>query len=95
MPIPPEEICRVAALANPKLNQQEITRFSNDPSHILYYIDQLKDLDTEAIAPLISVFEREGSSQRDEVGWCLCAENVLQNAPDRKGNFFKVPKVIE
>lgn len=94
MPIPPEEIYRVAALANPKLNQQEITRFSNDPSHILYDLDQLKELETEAFAPLVSAFEYGGRVRKDGIGRCRSTQNALLNAPDRKGNSFKVPQVI-
>ena len=95
MPIPPEEISRFAALASLRLNQQELSRFSNELSHILDYIDQLKVLGTEAVAPQVTIFEGGEIGRKNDVKWRLSGENTLQHTDDRESSFYKAPKVIK
>jgi len=95
MPIPPEEVRRIATLANLEFSPEEIEHFSHDLSRILDYIDLLKEVDTEGIEPLKHVFDRPGSGRADELGECLPVEIALRDAPDRQGDLFKVPRVIE
>ena len=95
MPIPEEEVRRIAALANLEFTPEEISRFTHDLSRILDYIDQLKEVDTENVAPLDHVFDRKGQGRPDEVGECLSPEDALRNAPDREGDLFRVPRVVE
>lgn len=95
MPIPEDEVRRIAALANLEFTPKEITRFSHDLSRILDYIDQLKEVDTENVAPLDRVHDRKGQRRPDEVGECLTPEEALKNAPDRQDDLFRVPKMVE
>jgi aspartyl-tRNA(Asn)/glutamyl-tRNA(Gln) amidotransferase subunit C len=94
MPIPPEEVRRIAALANLEFTEEEIGRFSRDLSRILEYIDQLKEVDTDKIEPLIHVFDRQGQGRPDQVGACLPVQEALRNAPQRQDVLFKVPRVV-
>lgn len=94
MPIPPEEVRRIAALAHLQFSEAEIQRFSTDLSRILDYIDQLKEVDTEGIAPLIHVFDRRGSGRPDQVGECLPVQTALRDAPQRQDDFYQVPRVV-
>jgi aspartyl-tRNA(Asn)/glutamyl-tRNA(Gln) amidotransferase subunit C len=95
MPIHEDEVRRIAALANLELTPEEISRFTHDLSRILDYIDQLKEVDTENVAPLDHVHERTGQGRPDEVGECLSPEEALRNAPDREVDLFRVPRVVE
>lgn len=95
MPIPPEEVRRIATLANLELSPEEISRYSHDLFRILDYIDQLKEVDTGETPPLVHVFERRGKSRPDVTGPCLQVESILKNALDHQGDLFKVPRVIE
>jgi aspartyl-tRNA(Asn)/glutamyl-tRNA(Gln) amidotransferase subunit C len=95
MPIPPQDVRRIAALANLKFSPEEISRYSEDLSRILDYIDQLKEVEAEATPPLVRVFDRRGLGRSDYIGPSPPGKSALQNAPDRQGNFFKVPRVIE
>ena len=95
MPIPPEEVRRIATLAHLEFTPEEIQRLSQDLSRILDYIDQLKEVDTEGIEPLAHVFDRCGQGRPDQVGPCLPVDEALRSAPDREGNLFKVPRVVE
>jgi len=95
MPIPPDEVRRIAALARLDFSDEEVDRFTRDLSRILDYIDQLKEVDTEGVEPLAQVFERRGQGRPDEVGPCLPPETALRDAPDRQGDLFRVPRVVE
>ncbi len=95
MPIPSEEVRRIAALANLEFSSDDIERFSHDLSRILDYVDQLKEVDVEGVEPLVHVFDRRGGGRPDEVGKCLPVDIALQGAPARQDNLFRVPRVVE
>jgi len=94
MPIPPDEVRRIAALAHLEFSEAEIRRFSDDLSRILDYIDQLKEVDTEGVEPLIHVFDRRGSGRPDQVGPSLPVSDALRDAPQRQDDFYQVPRVV-
>ena len=94
MPIPPEEVRRIAALAHLELSEAEVQRYSDDLSRILDYIDQLKEVNTEGIEPLIHVFDRRGSGRPDQVGPSLPVSDALHDAPKRQDDFYQVPRVV-
>jgi len=94
MPIPPDEVLRIASLAHLEFSEAEIRRFSDDLSRILNYIDQLKEVDTEGIEPLIHVFDRRGCGRLDQVGPALPVSDALHDAPQRQDDFYQVPRVV-
>lgn len=95
MPVPPEEIRHIAALANLDFDQDEIEIVSRELSRILDYFNQLNEVDTEGVEPLQHVFDRAGKGRPDLVGRCLPAEDALKNAPDRQDNLFRVPRILK
>ncbi len=94
MPIPPDEVRRIAALAHLEFSDAEILRYSDDLSRILDYIDQLKEVDTEGVEPLIHVFDRSGGGRPDQVGPSLPVSDALRGAPQRQDDFYRVPRVV-
>lgn len=95
MPVPPEEIRRIAALANLDFDQNEIENLSHELSRILDYFNQLNEVDTEGVEPLHHVFDRAGLGRPDLVGRCLPVDSALKNAPDRQDNLFRVPRTVK
>ena len=111
MRVTEQDVSYVADLANLELGPDERARMLRDLNSILEYIEHLKELDTEKIAPLAQVSDRYGvdqSKQRSERFAYASREDVkeglraslpqgeaLKNAPDTDGEFFEVPKVIE
>jgi len=94
MPIPPGEVRRIAALAHLEFSDAEIRRYSDDLSRILDYIDQLKEVNTEGVEPLIHVFDRRGRGRPDQVGSSLPVLEALRGAPQRQDDFYQVPRVV-
>jgi aspartyl-tRNA(Asn)/glutamyl-tRNA(Gln) amidotransferase subunit C len=98
MKITEQEVRYVADLANLKLSNAEIQRFSHDLDDILTHIDALEEVDTSSIAPMAQVlFDAEPTAtlRDDNVRPPLDNALALANAPLTGAGYFKVPKVIE
>jgi len=95
MNISKETVQYVANLARIKLTDEELEKFSNQLNDILGYIDQLKEVDISEIPPTAHVLPINNVKRKDVLHPSFKAEQILKNAPQKEGNFFKVPKVIE
>lgn len=85
----------VAKLARLKLTEEEKKEFSKQFEDILKYINKLKELDVTDVEPTFHAIEIKNVFREDEVKPSDMAEDILSNAPEREGSFFKVKKVIE
>lgn len=88
-------IDQVAQLARLNLKPAERDKLSKDLQDILAYVDQLQELNTEAIPPTTHVLPIENVFRKDRAKSSEIRESVLKHAPKYEGKFFKVPKVIE
>ena len=95
MAISKEEVQHIAHLARLGLTPEEITHFQTLLEGLLSYIDQLKKLDVSTIAPMAHVLDIQNVYRPDVVKPSLESNKILDGAPAREGQFFKVPKVIE
>jgi aspartyl-tRNA(Asn)/glutamyl-tRNA(Gln) amidotransferase subunit C len=103
--VSPDDVRRVAELANLELTADEEPRMRRDLNAILDYVAQLAELDTAEVQPMAQVFEVLGSGDApsekqsalrdDAVRPCLDRAAVMASAPETDSVFFKVPKVIE
>ena len=91
-----KDILHLAKLANLSLSEEEISKFQKQLSEILTYISQLNELDTEEVKPTDQVTELVNVYRVDEEtnNSKLSQEEALQNAPDKKGNYIKVPAIF-
>lgn len=93
-----EDVERVAELAHLELTPEESAAMLEDLNAILDYVAELNELDTTGVAPLAQVTElmgADGTRREDAVKASLDRAEVLAQAPETDGAFFKVPKVIE
>jgi aspartyl-tRNA(Asn)/glutamyl-tRNA(Gln) amidotransferase subunit C len=95
-----EEVQRVAELAHLELKAEETPRMLDDLNAILDYVAELNELDTSGVTPLAQVSELQDAAgvnvlRDDAVLPSLDRAEVLSQAPETDGVFFKVPKVIE
>ncbi|MDD4202796.1 MAG: Asp-tRNA(Asn)/Glu-tRNA(Gln) amidotransferase subunit GatC [Candidatus Omnitrophica bacterium] len=87
---------KVALLSRLTLKTEDIDKFSWQLNSILGYIDKLKEVDTENVLPTThTVGDIKNVFREDVVKKSLDIADVLKNAPQKIGNFFGVPKVIE
>ena len=85
----------VAKLAKLKLSGTEKEAHSEQLNIILGYMDKLNQLDTTHIKPTSHVVEMQNVFRKDTLKPSIPVDNALQNAPDKKDNFFIVPKIIQ
>jgi aspartyl-tRNA(Asn)/glutamyl-tRNA(Gln) amidotransferase subunit C len=90
-----EEVQHVARLARLHLDDEELERMREQLAAILAYIDKLGELDVAAVEPTAHAVPLVNVMRDDEVTPCLSQEASLANAPDRAGEFFRVPRIIE
>lgn len=95
MPISRKEVEYIANLARLDLSEEEIEHFQGQLEGILGYIDKLKTVDISGMAPMAHVLDIKNVFRRDTRDKSIDVEKVLERAPQREGNFFIVPKVIE
>jgi aspartyl-tRNA(Asn)/glutamyl-tRNA(Gln) amidotransferase subunit C len=89
------DVQHVADLARLGLNEAEISALEGQLNHILDQFSVLSELDTDAIAPTAQVIGVEGVLREDAVRPSLSVEEALANAPERSGDHFVVPAVID
>ena len=85
----------VAKLARLEITEAEKQKFTAQLNDILLYIDQLNELDTTGVAPMSHAIAVTNAFREDRVVESLGTQKALVNAPDARGEFFRVPKVIE
>lgn len=86
---------RLAQLSRLEFNEDEKQEIKKDLEKILSFMEQLNEVDTENVEPLVYINENENVFREDVVVQTLNKEEVLKNAPLPDDNYFKVPKVIE
>ena len=86
---------RIAKLARIRVEEAEIANLQTELNAILGYVEQLNEVDVTGIAPLSGGAQMAMRLRADVVTDGEIAEKILANAPDRVGEFFAVPKVVE
>ena len=95
MKISRTEVEHVARLARLALQEDELDTMTGQMDAILGYVEKLNELDTDGIEPTAHAVPMENAFRADTVTGSIGIERALQNAPERDGSCFKVPKVIE
>jgi aspartyl-tRNA(Asn)/glutamyl-tRNA(Gln) amidotransferase subunit C len=90
-----EDVEHVARLARLALTPEELERMRNQLNSILVHIDALKAVNTAGVEPTSHAVPAFNVMRDDEPTPCLPADVMLANAPDRAGEFFRVPRIIE
>jgi aspartyl-tRNA(Asn)/glutamyl-tRNA(Gln) amidotransferase subunit C len=90
-----KDVEHVARLARLTLTDAEIERMREQLNGILSYIEKLNELATEDVEPTSHAVPLVNVMRDDEPAPCLPREEALANAPDRAGEFFRVPRIIE
>jgi aspartyl-tRNA(Asn)/glutamyl-tRNA(Gln) amidotransferase subunit C len=89
-----EQVRHIARLSRIALDDDQVRRFAEQLGDILSHFDKLQELDTDAVAPMVHAVEQVNVLAADEVAPSLAPAQALANAPQRDGDFFRVPKVI-
>ena len=85
----------VAKLARLEVTEREKEKFTAQLNDILLYIDKLNELDTAGVTPMSHAIAVTNAFREDTMRESLGTQKALGNAPDTRGEFFRVPKVLD
>jgi len=96
VPLSPQEVARVAALAHLDLTDDEVVLFGRQLADILGYVAEIQAVDTSGVLPTAHVLDRAPLDRADEPRATLPRDEALANAPEaaQASGLFKVPRVI-
>jgi aspartyl-tRNA(Asn)/glutamyl-tRNA(Gln) amidotransferase subunit C len=90
-----QDVEKVATLARLHVTESETAAFAKQLSEILAHVEQLNRYDTTGVEPTATVMGQVNVFRDDVVRPSLPAEKALANAPEREGDGFSVPKILE
>ncbi|MDX5419124.1 MAG: Asp-tRNA(Asn)/Glu-tRNA(Gln) amidotransferase subunit GatC [Hymenobacteraceae bacterium] len=90
-----QTIRKIAHLARLEFNEEKEQEMLQDLNKILNWVDQLRELDTESVEPLIHMSEEVNVMREDIVFNSVSHDEALKNAPKKDSDYFRVPKVLE
>ena len=89
-----EDVRKVAQLARLDLPDDQIATYTDQLEKILAYVAQLEQIDTTNVPPTTRAVEVVNVTREDDVAATPVRTELLDLAPEREGDFFKVPKIL-
>ncbi len=93
--MPDPNVEHLARLARLDLSEAEKERMRLQLGAILTYIDKLRQLNTDGVEPTSHAIPMVNVMREDDLRPGLPREEMLANAPEREGDFVRVPRIIE
>lgn len=92
------DVRKIAKLAHLEISDAEVEMYTPQMAAIVGYVEQLNELDTGDIEPMLGGLTAEGeatmSIREDIVTDSLGQEAALSEAPSGVSGHFQVPKVL-
>ena len=95
MSIDNSTVKKVAKLARIEINEEEETTLITELNNILGWVDELKQVNTDSVEPMLSVFNESMQMREDKAESNFDNNQILDNSPESNAGFFVVPKVVE
>ena len=89
-----KDVRKVAELARLEISDDQIQLYTSQLEKILGYVAQLEKVNTENIVPTTRAVEVVNVLREDSVSKTTIREDLLNQAPQREGDFFRVPKIL-
>ena len=90
-----DRVRHMAKLSRLRLTNEQVVSFQKDLNAILQYVEALQEVNTESVKPMSHVLPLTNVWREDKPGTCDASGSLLDQAPAREGNFFKVPRILE
>ena len=94
MKVSREEILHIAKLANLEIKEDEIEKYATNLENILNFAEIVNNAPVDGLNVTIGANEKKNVFRKDEIKIFEDNEALLQNAPSKEQNMFKLPKVI-
>ena len=95
MKLSKEQVLHIARLAKLGLTQDEVEKMSEQLSNILDNFEILNKVDTNGVPPTAQPNALTNVLKDDVVKPSMSQDEVLANAPQRDGDYFRVKVVLE
>ena len=89
-----DDVRKVAKLARLNLPDDKIATYTGQLESILGYVSQLEQVDTTGVPETTRAVEVTNVTRQDGVNLSPVREEILNQAPQREGDFFRVPKIL-
>ncbi len=91
-----DDVRKVAKLSRLEIPDDDVEKYSNQLEDILEYIAQLERIDTTNVPPTTRAVEVVNVFRDDNVKTSSndIRDQLLSLAPEREGEFYKVPKIL-
>lgn len=93
------EVEKIAELARLELSEKEKEKFSEDLSSVLGYVQKLSEVNIEKVEPMAGGINLDNVTRQDDETKCIVSpemrKQILDAAPNREGDHFKVPSILE
>lgn len=92
------DVRQVAKLAHLEITDEEVAIYTPQMANIVKYVEQLNELDTGDIEPMLGGLTTEGKAtatvRDDSSGGSFSQTDALREAPSAVAGHFQVPKVL-
>lgn len=92
------DVRQVAKLAHLEITDDEVALYTPQMANIVKYVEQLNEIDTDNIEPMLGGLTVEGEKtetiRNDEAHGSFTQAEALREAPSAVAGHFQVPKVL-
>lgn len=92
------DVRKIAKLAHLEISDAEVALYTPQMAEIVKYVEQLNELDTDGIEPMLGGLTAEGETtltiREDLAQPSLGQKAALSEAPSGVAGHFQVPKVL-
>jgi len=92
------DVRKIAKLAHLEISDEEVALYTPQMADIVKYVEQLNELDTEDVEPMLGGLTAEGEKtetiREDRPRGSFTQEEALSEAPSGVAGHFQVPKVL-
>ena len=89
-----QDVLKVAKLARLELAVEEVELYTSQLEKILGYVEELEKVETTNVPPTTRAVEVTNVFRADVVEETDVREDLIELAPKREGDFFRVPKIL-
>lgn len=90
-----EDIEKLAAMSRIEVSEEEVKTLHADIDSILEYISTIQEVVTEEPTPTAGTLRNVLRDDVDPHASGIYTERLLEAAPKREGNYFKVKKILQ
>lgn len=92
------DVRSVAKLAHLEITEEEVAMYTPQMAEIVKYVEQLNELDTRDVEPMLGGLTDEGAATKadrdDSIVPSFTQNEALSEAPAAVAGHFQVPKVL-